>query len=412
MGFGKKTAYTKDDKPRVLDLDATYELIIEPAVTEAGLRCVRADKMLRAGMIDTPMYEMLMRADLVIADISTGNVNAVYELGIRHALRPYTTILMQEDEASFHFDLSHVTTFTYHHLGEDIGGREAMVKKQALKTLIERVIDPPTRDSPVYEFLRALNPPFMSEADYANLLTVIEERGDPLSQAIRDGKDAMRRSAFNAAARSFDLARGILTGPTRAGGESIGQSELAFVTQQLALAIYKSKEPTEKAALENGLQIISTLNPDSSNDTETLGIAGAIRKRLWKLEPSARAHLDKAIVHYGQGFNLRKDYYNGDNFALCLDLRAGVQEREEDALYDRLTAKKVRQELVERLTPAFAAPDYEDRPDKVWMNATMASSLFALNRPEEAAAYEDRFFALADAQWMRDTYGPRKAPPR
>jgi hypothetical protein len=115
-------------------------------------------------------------------------------------------------------------------------------------------------------------------------------------------------------------------------------------------------------------------------------------------------------VHYGQGFNLRKDYYNGDNLALCLDLRAGVQESEEDALYDRLTAKKVRQELVERLTPAFAAADYEDRPDKVWMNATMASSLFALNRPEEAAVYEDRFFALADAQWMRDTYGPRKTP--
>ena len=41
-------------------------------------------------MIDTRMYEMLLRADLVIADISTGNVNAVYELGVRHALKPST----------------------------------------------------------------------------------------------------------------------------------------------------------------------------------------------------------------------------------------------------------------------------------------------------------------------------------
>jgi hypothetical protein len=124
-GFGKKTAYTKDHKPRLLDLDATYESIIEPAVTGAGLRCIRADKMLNAGMIDTRMYEMLLRADLVIADISTGNVNAVYELGVRHALRPYTTILMQEDEAAFYFDLSHSSTFVYHHLGDDIGSREA-----------------------------------------------------------------------------------------------------------------------------------------------------------------------------------------------------------------------------------------------------------------------------------------------
>ncbi len=36
MGFGKKTAYSSDNKARVLDLDATYEAIIEPAVKEAG----------------------------------------------------------------------------------------------------------------------------------------------------------------------------------------------------------------------------------------------------------------------------------------------------------------------------------------------------------------------------------------
>jgi hypothetical protein len=46
------------------------------------------------------------------------------------------------------------------------------------------------------------------------------------------------------------------------------------------------------------------------------------------------------------------------------------------------------------------------------MNATMANILFALNRPDEAAVYEERFFALADADWMRQTYGPRRAPAR
>lgn len=31
MGFGEKTAYGKDHKPRTLDLDVTYEAIIKPA---------------------------------------------------------------------------------------------------------------------------------------------------------------------------------------------------------------------------------------------------------------------------------------------------------------------------------------------------------------------------------------------
>ena len=85
--FGEKTAYSRDGTPRELDLDATFETIIRPAVEGAGLRCIRADQRLNAGMIDSGVYEMLLGADLVVADISTGNVNAVYQLGVRHALR-------------------------------------------------------------------------------------------------------------------------------------------------------------------------------------------------------------------------------------------------------------------------------------------------------------------------------------
>jgi hypothetical protein len=108
MGFGKKTDYT--DTPRTLDLDATYQAIIKPAVVACGLDCVRADEVSHSGLIDQPMYEMLLRADLVIADISTANPNALYELGVRHALRPYSTIVIKEIDGKFPFDLSHLAT--------------------------------------------------------------------------------------------------------------------------------------------------------------------------------------------------------------------------------------------------------------------------------------------------------------
>ena len=65
MGFGKKTDF---ETGRTLDMDATYEAIIQPAVTGCGLRCIRADEVLHAGVIDVRMYEMLLRADLVIAE--------------------------------------------------------------------------------------------------------------------------------------------------------------------------------------------------------------------------------------------------------------------------------------------------------------------------------------------------------
>jgi hypothetical protein len=44
MGFGEKTDYQSNPQ-RVLNLNRTFEDIIEPAVTAAGLECIRADKI-------------------------------------------------------------------------------------------------------------------------------------------------------------------------------------------------------------------------------------------------------------------------------------------------------------------------------------------------------------------------------
>lgn len=407
MGFGKKNAYTKDHKVRVLDLDATYESIIEPAVTNAGLRCIRADKMLNAGMIDTRMYEMLLRADLVIADISTGNVNAVYELGVRHALRPHATILMQELDAAFHFDLAHVSTMTYQHLGSDIGNREATKKRQILQDLIEKVIESPTRDSPVYEYLRDLNPPTLPADLHDKLLTVVEERSDQLGEFISKGKEAIKQDDFTSAVGFLDSAYQIMTLKPLGTDDSAGQSELSYVIQQLALATYKSKQPTPLLALNNGLEIIEQLNPDASHDLETLGIAGSIHKQLWDEDQNV-VHLDKAIEYYGRGFNLQKDYYNGENYALCLELRSDLLNDKEDAIYDAMTATKVRKDIIKVLESEFSSDEYEERSDKLWMNATMANSLFASGRSVDAEPYENKFKKLAEAKWQLETYETNK----
>lgn len=94
MGFGKKTDF---ETGRTLDLNLTYNYIIKPAVIAARLKCIRADEITHSGPIDVPMYEQLLNADVVVADLSTSNKNAYYELGVRHALKPFTTIVICED---------------------------------------------------------------------------------------------------------------------------------------------------------------------------------------------------------------------------------------------------------------------------------------------------------------------------
>ena len=282
MGFGKKTDY---ESGRTLDLDATYESIIKPAVTSAGLRCIRADEVMHSGVIDQKMFDMLLRADLVVADLSTSNANAFYELGVRHALKPYATIIMKESKGRLYFDLNHVSTLQYEHLETDIGAREAKRAQAELRQKIDAVMAAKETDSPVYTFLPALSIPHLaevaagqprvSEAEFGAAVDKAEVAQERLAALVKQGEAAAREDRHGDAAKALAAAVRLKPDP--------------YLIQQLALHTYRSKEPSEREALEAALAAMKPLDPDNSNDPETLGITGAIYKRLWGLTRRAGA---------------------------------------------------------------------------------------------------------------------------
>jgi hypothetical protein len=396
MGFGKKTDY---ETGRTLDLNATYKEIIKPAATEAGLRCVRADEVMHSGHIDLPMYEMLLRADLVIADISTGNANALYELGVRHALKPFSTIVMKESKGKLYFDLNHTNTFSYDHLGEDIGASEARRAKSDLKLLIEEILDKSRPDSPVYTFIPHLIQPKLSDQQFEELIQRSEESEEQFSNVVKSAETALKEDRFSDAVRDFTAAIGLKSGD-------------AYLIQQLSLATYKSKEPSQIASLVNALKIINELAPDNSNDPETLGIAGAIHKRLWKITNDPD-ELNLATTYYGRGFDIRKDYYNGENYALCLNYRAEIEQISIEKSYYQIGARKAREQIVGLLSEVINTPQFEERSDGKWVMASLANALFGLNRSTEAKKFERRFYAYSErgglAKWETDTYEAGKS---
>jgi hypothetical protein len=156
MGFGKKIDLATG---RELDLDKTYQNIIKPAVTDAGYECERADEILHSGVIDVPMYDRLFGAELVVADLSTANLNAIFELGIRHAMKPRTTIIIAESKFKIPFDASHIVVYSYEHLGPDIGYSETIRMRAELTNLANALKNGRAADSPVYVALSDLQPP-------------------------------------------------------------------------------------------------------------------------------------------------------------------------------------------------------------------------------------------------------------
>ena len=75
-----------------------------------------------------------------------------------------------------------------------------------------------------------------------------------------------------------------------------------------------------------------------------------------------------------------------------------------------MTAKKTRKDIVKSLGREFDSADLDQRGDAVWMRATMANCLFALERDDEATEHENEFMRLAaGVGWMLETYEGGKA---
>lgn len=388
MGFGKKTDFSIG---KTLDLDKTYKNIIQPAVEKSGFRCVRADEIQDSGLIDKSMYALLMHAELVVADISTYNPNAIYELGIRHAVRPFSTIILQEKDGQIPFDLDHNRIFKYKHLGEDIGADEARRCQEALSDLIEQVTKKSLVDSPLYDFINDISPPELPQDEYQRIIGDLADREAHIFATIEKAKQYTSESKFEEAAKLWKKAH-----------EAV-PSETYFV-QQHAFSTYKSKKPSEKAALFDALRIIQTLDLDGdTNDPETLGLTGAIYKRMWLMDKDIE-FLKRAIHYYERGFQIRDDYYTGENYAICLNMMANTCLESDEKIYHSIAAKKVREHIIERLEADLPENLEEVASNKKWEIATLANCYFGLNDDIRGDEYEKIFFGLTDIDWEIATY--------
>jgi hypothetical protein len=72
-----------------------YSRMIEPAVKDAGLDCQKGDQPVRVSDLTNTIWDELLLAGLVIAEISEPNPNVFYEVGLAHALGKDTFLLKQ-----------------------------------------------------------------------------------------------------------------------------------------------------------------------------------------------------------------------------------------------------------------------------------------------------------------------------
>ena len=322
MPFGRKS----DESGRVVEFDAVYEQIIAPAIMDANLEPIRADEEIIGGIIHKPMFERLMMCDYAVADLTTANANVFYELGIRHGVRPYSTVPVAGSGMRLPFDVSPLRAILYD--VDEYGLPENPEEvRHALAERLEACRDP-ADDSPLYQLLTDVPRPDLQRLKtdaFRDMVEYSKTMKDRLRKARKEG-----RAAVESIENEIDV---VVADPAividlflsyRAVKNWQGMVDLVdkmapplkqtiLVQEQLGFALNRlgRHNDAEKVLAE----VIECHGPSS----ETNGILGRVYKDQWlkssaDQSPAARAYLKKAIDAYLQGFESDwRDAYPGIN---------------------------------------------------------------------------------------------------
>lgn len=404
-----------------IDFDVVQAELIDKAMARVGMVGDTTGQFAEAGNIRIDMFEQLLVADVVIADISVHNANVFYELGIRHALRGRQTVLIRakvskpraertvEDEVPFDLRTDRYVEYDHTKPAECIdalaraleltqaGDRPDSPVFLSLPTLQEQE---PSRFLPVPQDFRESVDGSKGKNDYARLALLAAEAAGLTWQT--EGWRLVGRAQFKLG-RHRDAVRTLER--IRAVNRDDREANLLLGTSFQKLGDLDKSD----AALRRVLAHESAPPHDLSEAWGLLGSNDKVRWRQGWAEAAAGERaagamesefLSRSIENYRKGFSVcLNNYYPGLNAlalsAVRLELIGMFPDEWEAAFDDSADAAAKLRELHRehnKLAGAVAlALDVADQADG-WVAISRADYLF-LTAEKDAVA--DKAYAAA-----------------
>lgn len=414
MPFGTKP--NAEGQP--VDFDRVYAELIEPALREAGCEVFRADQEQRAGDIRTDMFQELLVADLVVADLTLDNPNVWYELGVRHALRARGVVLIQGPRAAQPFDIYTDRKLRYRiaNGGPDPAALEA--DRKALAAMARATLDAPAARavSPVYTLLEHLREPQWREL-------LLAQRNE-FSEAYRAW--ASRMEVARRKGRVGDLLVLAEETPTQAlwleakraaGNGLVKLRHFDFALEQFEAAL--AAAPEDKASREKKAVCLGRLGrydearewtrrltEDYPSDAEAWALAGRVEKddwiQRWRAPGAAPAALREAAAADAASLLEAIAPYHKAFIADPSHFYSGINSLTLHLLLEHLGGapnKTVVDNLVGGVLWASLSAQERDRKD-YWARSTFAELCLLVN-PKDVAVREFRAaVAVANRDWF------------
>ena len=398
MPFGKKPVASG----LLVDFDAVYSELIAPAIDVAGLEPLRADQELSGGIIHKPMFERLILCEFAVADLTAANANVFYELGVRHAVRPASTLLLlAEGTGQLPFDVSLLRGLPYA-LGTDGKPSETARDRAAIAARLVEARERPT-DSPVFQLVEGFPDIQRLKTDvFREQVKYRDEVKSQLAVARKAGLDAVRAAERSLGAidqQEAGVAVDLFLSyrDVKAWDDMIALvprmapplARSVLVQEQLGLALNRAGRSDEAERVL--LAVIEKQGPSS----ETYGLLGRVYKDRWDAAVKAgntvvaRGLLRQAIQAYLKGFETDwRDAYPGINAVTLMELADPPDPR-------RQALAPVVAYAVERRIAA-GRPDY-------WDHATrLEVAVLAHDQAGADTALGDAL-ACQPEEWKRET---------
>ncbi len=366
MPFGRKP----NDIGEIINFDDVYYDVIKPAVLQAGLSPIRADEEQIGGIIHKPMFERLMLCDYAVADLTLANANVYYELGIRHAIRPRSTILTFAEKTRLPFDLGLLRGIPY----ELSNGKPANPKADiaTLKAHLTTAREVKHPDSPVFNLIEGYGQPdikrlkadvFREQVEISTklkneLAKARNSKNEPLEQlkAIQSRLEPLHDADSGVLIDLFLSYRAVKGFQEMIDLVDLMSAPLAntvMVQEQLGFALNRTKRQTEAERL------LSNLIDSNGPSSETCGILGRVYKDLWEVALNngqtikTRGYHKRCVETYVQGFESDwRDAYPGINAVTMMELSEKEDPRQQELL--AVVTYSVKQRL------KGSKPDYWD----------------------------------------------------
>jgi hypothetical protein len=286
--FGQKN----DTKGNSFNFEIIHNKLIDPALKATNLSGSTTGEIIDSGNIREDMFSLILEADIVICDISIHNANVFYELGIRHALRKRSTILIKCLES---FDTTPFDVLTDRYLPYSADDPGASIQN-LIKTIVATLSSNRETDSPIFKLL-----PSLPEADPSTIQIIPNDFREEVERAkIAKSKGWLRLLSNEVSDRRFRWSGLRLVAQAqwdnrdyegaRESYELITQTYPDDVISNLALAnIYErifrdNKKPGLLKSSDHAIERI--LNNPRTNQTdriEALALKGRNQKTRWRL---------------------------------------------------------------------------------------------------------------------------------